>query len=411
MMKFILIYFLFFFNLLAEMKFDSLYKFEKNFTYALVLPKNFNPEKKYYLALGLHGLFGDGSKLLNPFAYYTKYSNMILVCPDGNISDPERKSVKWGYERSEDYILELLTHLKTKYNLEKEIFFFGFSQGANQGLNTALSKPKIFSYFVALSGGYTVLNEKQFSNSKKTNLYFLTGDTGDGEIYTKNEVDKRILELSKFTDQLERKIYLGLRHELSFEEAFDSIAWFYQKIEKKNPIKEDYFPFYVNAKENFLKGRFKEAEVDSEKILKLVPNFSPAKFLIAKSNFYSNDFGAFKKSFFETLISYSQNLYFDEMELIEFIDLVKKTDLDFLKSIKLIPFLVNLTKEEKIHSKFKAELHLFLGDFYYANKEYKLAKTYFQIAEEEFINLKVKSNLVEGKLIYISEFLKELKAN
>lgn len=409
MIKLIILYFLISSMIFSEMKFDSVYKFEKNFTYTLVLPKNYNPEKKYHLALGLHGLFGDGSKILTPFAYYTKFSNMILICPDGNIADPERKSVKWGYERSEIYLLELVEHLKTKFNLEKEVLFFGFSQGANQGLNTSLSQPKLFPYFVAISGGYTNLSEKQFSNSKKVNLFFLTGDTGDGEIYTKTEVDKRILELSQFTDRIERKTYIGLRHEISFEESYDTLDWFFKKLNKQNPLKEDYSPYFFNSKENFLKGKFIESIEDSEKVLKIIPNFSPSKLFIAKSNFYSNDFSAFKKSILETLISYSENLYFDDQEVIQFLDLVKKSDPSFLNSLKFSPFLLNLLNEKKIHAKYKAEIHLILAEANYFEKNKKQAEFHFLKSYQLFINLKNRTNLVEAKLIYIYNFLKEFE--
>ncbi len=409
MIKLILFFFLICSTIFSEMKFDSVYKFEKNFTYTLILPKNFNPEKKYHLALGLHGLFGDGSKLLTPFSYYTKFSNMILVCPDGNIADPERKSVKWGYDRSEVYLLELVEHLREKFNLEKEILLFGFSQGANQGLNTALSQPQIFPYFVAISGGYTSLTDKQFSNSKKINLFFLTGDTGEGEIYTKLEVDKRISELSKYSDKIERKTYIGLRHEINFEESYDMINWFYKKINKENPLIEDYYPYFLNSKESFLKGKFLKSIEDSKKVLNLNPNFSPSILNIAKSHFFSNDFSAFKKMLLEALISYSENLYFNDIELIQFFDSLKKTDSDFLNTLKFNPFLINILNEKKIHHKFKAEIHFYLAEVYYAEKNIPKAEFHFLKSYQNFIKLKIRTDLVETKLIYISNFLKDLE--
>ena len=70
-------------------------------------------------------------------------------------------------EKSEKYILNLVELIKSKHKVYDDVFLFGFSQGGNQGLQTALSNPKIFRYFAALSGGYTSLTEKQINNSGK----------------------------------------------------------------------------------------------------------------------------------------------------------------------------------------------------------------------------------------------------
>ncbi|HNH01723.1 MAG TPA: alpha/beta hydrolase-fold protein, partial [Leptospiraceae bacterium] len=169
----------------AQIKLDNIFTYEDGISYSTVLPVNYNKNKKYILAIGLHGLFSDGSRMVNPFSYYSRYMNIILVCPDGNFTDNGRNGVKWGYDKSDKYILNLVELIKTKYKVYDDVFLFGFSQGGNQGLQTALTNPDIFRYFAGLSGGYTSLTDKQISTAGKINILFISGDTGEGEAFTK----------------------------------------------------------------------------------------------------------------------------------------------------------------------------------------------------------------------------------
>ena len=94
-------------SIYSQIKLDNIYNVEYGISYSIVLPVDYNKNKKYILAIGLHGLFSDGNRMINPFSYYSRYMNIILVCPDGNFADNGRNGVKWGYEKSEGYYFRI----------------------------------------------------------------------------------------------------------------------------------------------------------------------------------------------------------------------------------------------------------------------------------------------------------------
>jgi predicted esterase len=396
MIQFFLIFLCLFTNsLLSQIKLDNSYFYEDGISYSITLPIDFDKNQKYYLALGLHGLGGDGGKLALPFSYYTKYMNMILVCPDGNLPDRERNSVKWGYEKSDKYILKLIKQLKLKFNLEEEIFFFGFSQGANQGLGTSLKFTELFKYFAAFSGGYTVLNEKQFQNSSKVNILFLSGDTGDGEVFTRKEMDSRYSILKKYKSKIERKIFNGLKHEVSFEEIFYSMDWFRKQVKNtiyQNQVYLDYLPSYNEGVDFYLKGRFKEAILSVYDSINKNKYFSPNYLILTKSFFFSQDIENFKKTFFNCILSYSEYDFFDQKELFDFYDIIQEAETDFLLKEKIAEFIiVNLRKNKKEISDInQAELNFLLANIYSKTRNTEKAKIHFKISEKLYTDLNQK---------------------
>src|SRR6185295_6159720 len=107
---------------------EDLFKADsEEFEYSVSLPVNFELKRKYLLGICLHGLGGSGKSMIAPFSYYSRYMNMILACPEGNIADPSRNGKKWGYAESHAYVISFLEHLKKKYNIYPEVFLFGFS--------------------------------------------------------------------------------------------------------------------------------------------------------------------------------------------------------------------------------------------------------------------------------------------
>ena len=96
------------------------------FNDTVVLPVNYNKEKKYLLAICLHGLFGSGKSMAKDFSPYSRYMNMILACPNGNIPDPSRNATKWGNEDSVEYLQKYLEYIKSKYNVSDDPFLIGF---------------------------------------------------------------------------------------------------------------------------------------------------------------------------------------------------------------------------------------------------------------------------------------------
>jgi hypothetical protein len=393
-------------SIFAQINFQNVYRYEKEFTYTVILPIDYDKNKKYSLAIGLHGLFGDGSKMLSPFSYYSRYMDIILVCPDGNILDTERRSVKWGYDKSEKFLLDFRKHIQKKYNVYEDVLLFGFSQGANQGLTIATSKPETFKYFAGISGGYTNLSEKQIINSSKISILFQSGDTGEGEVYTKTEMDNRFQVLQKINSQIERKVYPGLRHEVSFEEAFDMFAWFFKVSKRKNSLKEDYFPSYQKSIRNYFEGKLEESIQNSLDSISKNPDFVPNYFNLSLCYFHSGKINLFKENFFSTLEYYSYYKFFDTQNLHDFFVLIKETEIDYIKKVKLIDFFQSEMKarENQLSDFIKAEMNLLIAEIFFRYPNKKEAKKHFLKSLLFFDKLKLTPEISQSKL-YISEYL------
>lgn len=416
---FIFVFFVAANNVFSQIKLDNIYNYEDGISYSIVLPVNYNKNRRYLLAVGLHGLFSDGSRMINPFSYYSRYMDIILVCPDGNFADNSRNGVKWGYEKSEKYILDLVDLIKSKYKVYDDVFLFGFSQGGNQGLQTVLSNPKIFRYFAALSGGYTSLTEKQINNSRKVNILFLSGDTGDGEAFTKREMDNRFQVIKKYNPYAIRKLYKGVRHEITYEEAFDMFQWLMDvslKDRTSHIIREDYYKPYSDSLNAMKAGKFLESVRFANESIKKNRLFAPAHLNIAMSLFYMEDIANFKKIFFQMLELYSEYPFFDLMPVLNLIETIKLSEIDFLLKQKFLEFFqLKLNENEaKLSPLLKGEIYLLIAELHiinhnteYAKASFKKALTFYkQISQKEMIYL---NGEIKKKTTYITEYIQELE--
>lgn len=408
-------------SIYSQIKLDNIYNYEDGISYSIVLPINYNKNKKYLLAIGLHGLFSDGSRMVNPFSYYSRYMNIILVCPDGNFADNNRNGVKWGYEKSEKYILNLVELIKSKHKVYDDVFLFGFSQGGNQGLQTALSNPKIFRYFAALSGGYTSLTEKQINNSGKLNILFISGDTGDGEAYTKREMDNRFQALKRLNPYAIRKIYPGIRHEVTHEQAFYMFQWLMDvslKNTSSNIIKEDYYKLFSESSNAMANAKYFECIQLANESIKKNRLFAPSYLNITACLFYMEDIPNFKKSFFQTLELYSAHPFFDSTPVLNLIETIKLSDIDFLLKQKFLEFFqMKINEQEtKLSTLFKGEIYLLIAELHIINHNTEYAKVCFKKALSFYQQINPKEMIyidaqVKKKIIYIVEYIQELETS
>lgn len=406
-------------SIYSQIKLDNIYNVEDGISYSIVLPVDYNKNKKYILAIGLHGLFSDGSRMVNPFSYYSRYMNIILVCPDGNFTDNGRNGVKWGYEKSETYILNLVDLIKSKHKVYDDIFLFGFSQGGNQGLQTALAHPNIFRYFAALSGGYTTLTDKQIRNSGKINILFLSGDTGEGEIYTKREMDNRFQVLKRFNPYAIRKVYQGLKHEVVHEEAFYMFNWLIEVSRKDRTthlITEDYFKAYSESSTLLANARYLESIQYANESLSKNRIFAPSYLNITSAYFYLQDVQNFKKVFFKMLELYSYYPFFDHTLVLNLIETIKLSDIDFLMNHKFLEYFQIKIKdhEPKLSTLYKGEIYLLLAELHIINHNTEYAKISFKKALNFFEQINPKETLyldaqIKKKIAYSTEYIKELE--
>lgn len=418
---FIFIFFLTTNSIYSQIKLDNIFTIEDGISYSIVLPVNYNKNKKYLLAVGLHGLFSDGSRMVNPFSYYSRYMNIILVCPDGNFTDNGRNGVKWGYDKSEKYILNLVDLIKSKYKVYDDVLLFGFSQGGNQGLQSALSSPNIFRYFAGLSGGYTSLTEKQISNAGKINILFISGDTGEGEAFTRREMDNRFQVLKRYNPYAIRKIYPGIRHEVIHEQAYFMFDWLMtvsQKDRSTHLIKEDYFKPYSDSTNALASEKYAECIQFAYESISKNKVFAPS-YLNLVSAFYSmKDTLSFKKFFFQLLELYSTYPFFDHSPVLNLIENIKLSDVDFLIKEKFLEFVQTKLNEyeSRLSNLYKGEIYLLLAELHIINHNTQYAKSAFKKSLSFYTQVNPKETIyidaqVKKKVIYVTEYIKELEVS
>jgi len=416
---FLFLFFLTTNSVYSQIKLDNIFTIEDGISYSIVLPVNYNKNKKYLLAVGLHGLFSDGSRMVNPFSYYSRYMNIILVCPDGNFTDNGRNGVKWGYDKSEKYILNLVDLIKSKYKVYDDVLLFGFSQGGNQGLQSALSSPNIFRYFAGLSGGYTSLTDRQISNAGKINILFISGDTGEGEAFTRREMDNRFQVLKRYNPYAIRKIYPGIRHEVIHEQAFYMFDWLMtvsQKDRSTHLIKEDYFKSYFDSTNALASEKYAESIQYAYDSISKNKIFAPTYFNLASSFFSMKDTLSFKKFFFPMLELYSTYSFFDHSPVLNLIENIKLSDVDFLIKEKFLEFVQTKLNEyeTRLSNLYKGEIYLLLAELHIINHNTQYARAAFKKSLSFYTQINPKETIyidaqVKKKIIYVTEYIKELE--
>jgi hypothetical protein len=403
----------------SQIKLDNIFIIEEGISYSIVLPVNYNKNKKYLLAVGLHGLFSDGSRMVNPFSYYSRYMNIILVCPDGNFTDNGRNGVKWGYDKSEKYILNLVDLIKSKYKVYDDVLLFGFSQGGNQGLQTALSSPTIFRYFAGLSGGYTTLTDKQISNAGKINILFISGDTGEGEAFTKREMDNRFQVLKRYNPYAIRKVYPGIKHEVTHEQAFYMFDWLMtvsQKDRSAHLIKEDYFKSYAESATALSNEKYAESIQYAYDSISRNKFFAPSYYNLVSCFFSRKDVLSLKKYFFTMLELYSTYSFFDHNPVLNLIENIKLSDVDFLINEKFLEFFQTkiIEYEPRLSNLYKGETYLLLAELHIINHNTQYARAAFKKSLSFYSQINPKETIyidsqIKRKIVYVTEYVKELE--
>ncbi len=307
---------------------DTIDHKKNGYRFGLVLPVNYQPQKKYILGVCLHGLGGNGIEFAQKLGYYTRFMNILLACPNGNIPDPNRKATRWGYESSNDYILNFVNLIKESYNTYPEIVLIGFSQGGNQGILTSLLYPSQFPYFIGISGGYYNLPSELIPVLSDIKMLLISGDTGSGEIYTKNVLDYKF-KLYKSHSGVYRKTIKGEEHYVSSKMAYSSLRWYasVNKAYKKGfwIFQGDYYQFFQQAETLRREGNFKESIELYHKSFKYNPVFPPSHLGYARANLLVGSLTHFRKSFFKVLELYSLFPDYEPHEVFELLEEIYKT--------------------------------------------------------------------------------------
>ncbi|MCB1176591.1 MAG: hypothetical protein KDK36_03325, partial [Leptospiraceae bacterium] len=299
-----------------------------SYQYGLILPANFNPKKKYLLGICLHGLGGNGVEFALKLSYYSRYMNMILACPNGNIPDPTRKSTKWGYDKSEEFILNFESMLREKYNLFPGTLLIGFSQGGNQGILTSLMHPTLFPYFIGISGGYNDLSPELEQSLPEVKMLLLSGDRTSGEVFTKKALDAKFKLYNKHKN-ISRQTIKGEKHHVSNKMAYSAFKW-YASVNKNFKkrfwvFKGNYFYYFKKAVRFKKEGKFKESKDYYKKSLVINPVFPPSHLGYCRSSLMMGSVTQFRKSIFKVLEFYSFFPEYESSDVFELFDDVYKT--------------------------------------------------------------------------------------
>jgi len=132
----------------------------------VIVPKNFNPNNKYELLIGLHGYGGiaDNFCLLNSLF---ESDSFIYVVPEApyilDASGSGRQQYSWGFRGHEKelwkksdpevmaYIINVVDHINAKYSISKN-YLLGFSQGASYAYATGIKNFNKIDAVIAFGG-------------------------------------------------------------------------------------------------------------------------------------------------------------------------------------------------------------------------------------------------------------------
>lgn len=202
-------------NGLATNKFEKqVYKHnQKELPYRILLPKNYDKQKKYPLVLTFHNssrIGNDNETQLEPLAriwmreeIYNQY-NCIVIVPQFSTRSSNYVANESGLlvsKPSEDInlVLELLKSVEQKYqNIDKNrIYLVGYSMGASTAQNILSLAPNLFAGMVAIAAVPDFSNLKAFKNK---NIWLIHGQkdienpyNGSAELYNKIKENKKVV--------------------------------------------------------------------------------------------------------------------------------------------------------------------------------------------------------------------------
>ena len=202
-------------NSLATNKFEKqVYKQdEKELPYRILLPKDYDKQKKYPLVLTFHNstrIGNDNEAQLEPLGriwlreeIYNQY-NCIVIAPQFNVRSSNYVTNESGVLVSKPFedlnlVLELIKSVEQQYqNIDKNrVFLVGYSMGASTAQNILSLAPKLFAGMVTIAA---VPDFSKITAFKNKNIWLIHGqkDTenpyaGSVELYKKIKDNKRVI--------------------------------------------------------------------------------------------------------------------------------------------------------------------------------------------------------------------------
>ena len=167
---------------------------ESKLRYRVVLPKNYDPKRRYIAMIGMHG-YGGNEKKHATFSQYFSDEDIIYIVPQAayvyHRQNAKNNMFTWtlynepgvpediiveSAKLSCEYMVKLSKEIRKKYNIS-ELYLSGFSQGAYFSFLTGVFHSKHFDGIIMFSGWLDDYTDKEFRAAKKLPVLLIQGES------------------------------------------------------------------------------------------------------------------------------------------------------------------------------------------------------------------------------------------
>lgn len=150
---------------------------DKEYTYAGIVPSNYNSGKQYALIIHLHGMGRTGDSYIDKWEKVfgeMKTDNYILVCPTFPASN-------WSSKTGERIVMALMKKIKMLYNIDdNRIFLTGMSRGGGGTYNISKFHTDLFAGIAPIAGATDIENKALLlENFLNLPVYIIHGSKDD----------------------------------------------------------------------------------------------------------------------------------------------------------------------------------------------------------------------------------------
>ena len=123
--------------------------------YFIKYPSNYNPDKKYWLIVVVHGGGGNGSNyfLTDGISHELEDKDMDAILVTPSFSNLDVQASRFPELGEGEFLKQILIQLQNKINLHKKIFLTGYSRGGQFSHRFALGNPDLVKACAPFAAG------------------------------------------------------------------------------------------------------------------------------------------------------------------------------------------------------------------------------------------------------------------